>query len=208
MLTQGRCAVINPHILHKWPKIKPALYLIQPDILHCIFPLNSNFEIQRSVHFHFQEGKTDLTVQSCLLDPVSIDLSMMDMMDKKSKPSYMTSLVEEWRTHDNSKTLSDGAEWEESAEEEMPKEKAPTTLTSEKNPAEELPRPSVKGRVEGLLDEGKLSGEARLLELIAHPAVGLLAVCLACLRTSTNLDLLTAFGLLLTIVAHISLLFH
>ena len=143
-----------------------------------------------------------MTVQSCLLDPVSIDLSMMDMMDKKSKPSYMTSLVEEWRTHDNSKTLSDGAEWEESAEEEMPKEK------SEKNPAEELPRPSVKGRVEGLLDEGKLSGEARLLELIAHPAVGLLAVCLACLRTSTNLDLLTAFGLLLTIVAHISLLFH
>ena len=208
MLAQGRCAVINPHILHKWPKIKPALYLIQPDILHCIFPLNSNFEIQQSVHFHFQEGKTDLTVQSCLLDPVSIDLSMMDMMDKKSKPSYMTSLVEEWRTHDNSKTLSDGAEWEESAEEEMPKEKAPTTLTSEKNPAEELPRPSVKGRVEGLLDEGKLSGEARLLELIAHPAVGLLAVCLACLRTSTNLDLLTAFGLLLTMVAHISLLFH
>jgi hypothetical protein len=59
-----------------------------------------------------------------------------------------------------------------------------------------------------MLDEGKLSGEARLLELIAHPAVGLLAVCFACLRTSTNLDLLTAFGLLLTMVAHLSLLFH
>ena len=27
VLAQGRCAVINPHILHKWPKIKPAPYL-------------------------------------------------------------------------------------------------------------------------------------------------------------------------------------
>ena len=157
--------------------------------------------------FYSQEGKTDLTVQACLIDPVSIDLSItqktMVMDDKKSlmrgKPSYLANLVEEWRTQDNSKTLSDGAEWEESAEEETP--------PSEKDP-EKLPRPSVKGRVEGLLDEGKLSGEARLLELIAHPAVGLLAVCFACLSTSTNLDLLTAFGLLLTMVAHISLLFH
>ena len=152
-----------------------------------------------------------MTVQSCLLDPVSIDLSMRDKMDKnglQAKPSYLTSLVEEWRTHDNSKTLSDGAEWEESAEEETSKEEAATGLLPEKDPGEELPRPSVKGRVENLLDEGKLSGEARLLELIAHPAVGLLAVCFACLRTSTNLDLLTAFALLLTLVAHISLLFH
>merc|ERR1711936_102440 len=109
-----------------------------------------------------QEGKTDLTVQSFLIDPVSIDLSTTDKsmaiedlaMDKNSfqaKPSYMASLVEEWRTQDNSKTLSDGAEWEESAEEE--------TLPSEKAP-EELPQPPVKGRVEGLLDESKLSGEA------------------------------------------------
>ena len=151
-----------------------------------------------------------MTVQSCLVDPVSIDLSstqktmgmedlVMDKNSLKAKPSYLASLVEEWRTHDNSKTLSDGAEWEESAEEE--------TLPSEKAP-EELPQPPVKGRVEGLLDESKLSGEARLLELIAHPAVGLLAVCFACLRTSTNLDLLTAFGLLLTMVAHLSLFFH
>lgn len=149
-------------------------------------------------------------MQSCLVDPVSIDLSstqktmgmedlVMDKNSLKAKPSYLASLVEEWRTHDNSKTLSDGAEWEESAEEE--------TLPSEKAP-EELPQPPVKGRVEGLLDESKLSGEARLLELIAHPAVGLLAVCFACLRTSTNLDLLTAFGLLLTMVAHLSLFFH
>ena len=150
-------------------------------------------------------------VQSCLLDPVSIDLSttqktmgiedlVMDKNSLQAKPSYLVSLVEEWRTHDNSKTLSDGAEWEESAEEE--------TLPSKKDP-EELPRSSVKGQVEGLLDEGKLSGEARLLELIAHPAVGLLAVCFACLNTSnTLLDLLTAFGLLLTMVAHLSLLFH
>ena len=127
----------------------------------------------------------------------------MDKEKLHAKPSYLTSLVEDWRPQDNSKTLSDGAEWEESTE-EGEGEKA---LPSEKDP-EELARPSVKGRVEGLLEEGKLSGEARLLELIAHPAVGLVAVCFACLRTSTNLDLLTAFGLLLTIVAHLSLLFH
>ena len=134
----------------------------------------------------------------------------MDKEKLHAKPSYLTSLVEDWRPQDNSKTLSDGAEWEESTE-EVEKDQKDSLFTqalpSEKDP-EELARPSVKGRVEGLLEEGKLSGEARLLELIAHPAVGLVAVCFACLRTSTNLDLLTAFGLLLTIVAHLSLLFH
>ena len=162
-----------------------------------------------------------MTVQACLIDPVTIDLAFsqkttamddlpMDNEKLQAKPSYLTSLVEDWRPQDNSKTLSDGAEWEESTE-EVEKEQKDSLFTqalpSEKDP-EELARPSVKGRVEGLLEEGKLSGEARLLELIAHPAVGLVAVCFACLRTSTNLDLLTAFGLLLTIVAHLSLLFH
>ena len=211
VLAQGRCAVINPHILHKWPKIKPALYLIQPDIFRHILPLYSLIIKFRNISniLIFQEGRINLTVQSCLLEPVSIDLSInqktmgmedLDDLDKSSlqaKPSnYLASLVEEWRTHDNSKTLSDGAEWEESTEED-------------KKDPEEVPRPSVKGRVEGLLEEAKLSGEARLLELIAHPAVGLLAVCFACLNTSnTLLDLLSAFGLLLAMVAHISLLFH
>ena len=139
---------------------------------------------------------------------MAIEDLAMDKNSFQAKPSYMASLVEEWRTQDNSKTLSDGAEWEESAEEETHKDTFSTTPPlSEKDP-EELTRPPVKGRVESLLDEGKLSGEARLLELIAHPAVGLLAVCFACLSTSTNLDLLTAFGLLLTVIAHLSLFFQ
>jgi hypothetical protein len=54
------------------------------------------------------------------------------------------------------------------------------------------------------LDEGKASGE--VLRWLDHPATLALAHLLACLHTLTGVDLLTAFGLLLTIVCLLCLL--
>ena len=141
-----------------------------------------------------------MTVQLCLLEPVAVDLAEKTTLHPK--PSYLTSLVEEWRHHDTSKTLSDGAEWEESLEEREEEEE------------ESRERPGVGGEVErrglgeGRVEEGKVSGEGRVAEWLAHPLLPLVAACLACVHSLTGLDLLTAFGVLLTLVTHLSLLFH
>ena len=56
----------------------------------------------------------------------------------------------------------------------------------------------------GGLEEGKLSGE--VLEWLSHPAVIVICIFLACVHTVTGLDLLTAFGVLITVVSFVSLI--
>ena len=59
-------------------------------------------------------------------------------------------------------------------------------------------------------DEGcKLTGEMLCVSsLLSHPATLVTAIFLACVHTATGLDLLSAFGLLITIVAFVSVLLH
>ena len=156
-----------------------------------------------SVEVQEEGGPVEVLVQMCLLEPMAVDLSDKGLLHRK--PSYLTDLMEQLRHQDSSKTLSNGAsEWEASDEELGGQGEVEVARP---------PSPPSPGPTKGCPpEEGKLAGEAKLsgeaLEWLAHPAVGLLAVCLACLHTLTGLDLLTAFGVLLAVVAHISLLFH
>jgi len=56
----------------------------------------------------------------------------------------------------------------------------------------------------GGLEEGKLTGE--VLEWLSHPAVIVICIFLACVHTVTGLDLLTAFGILITVVSFVRLI--
>ena len=65
----------------------------------------------------------------------------------------------------------------------------------------------VKRTVEvvGSLTDGKLSGEV-VEEWLSHPAVIVVCYFLACVQSVTGLDVLTAFGVLLTVVSFVSLI--
>lgn len=56
----------------------------------------------------------------------------------------------------------------------------------------------------GGLEEGKLSGE--VVEWMSHPAVIVICIFLACLHSLTGLDLLTVFGIIITVIAFVSLI--
>jgi len=58
----------------------------------------------------------------------------------------------------------------------------------------------------GGLEEGKLSGE--VVEWLSHPAVIVICIFLACLHNLTGLDLLTVFGIIITVIAFVSLIFQ
>ena len=53
----------------------------------------------------------------------------------------------------------------------------------------------------------KLSGEPGVLR-VAHPWLVVTSLFLACVHQVTGLDLLTAFSVLITVVAFVSLLIH
>ena len=53
----------------------------------------------------------------------------------------------------------------------------------------------------------KLSGEPGVLS-VAHPWMIVTSLFLACVHQVTGIDLLTAFSVLITVVAFVSLLFH
>ena len=56
----------------------------------------------------------------------------------------------------------------------------------------------------------KLTGEAGVFLplILTHPSTLVIAIFLACVHSVTGLDLLTAFGVLITVVAFVSLLLH
>jgi len=199
------------------------------------------------------ENHQEIIVQSCLIEQNNIDLKM----DKKyfSKPSFMTSIVEESWAKD-SKTLSDGGEFgfvesdadRKRIETELPeiaetiditnkdneetpvRDESETVIESERAKSETSTehksesivetRPPPSGGVKrpesgisrtvnmighlGGLEEGKLSGE--VMEWMSHPAVIVICIFLACLHNLTGLDLLTVFGIIITVIAFVSLI--
>jgi hypothetical protein len=103
-------------------------------------------------------------VQLCLVEPPALEDLVLGEKAARGKSSYLAALVEDWRPRDHSKTLSDGAEWEEPLD---------------------------------LLEEGKLTGEPRVVEVLSPPAVCLLALCLACVECLPSLDWPAALALAL-----------
>ena len=123
-------------------------------------------------------------------------------LDSKPSNSYITSLVELSRAARDEKTLSDGPDPES--------DYAPARLSPAPAPGSEPDSlgERLKRTVELMgLEETKLSGEPQLCSpALSQPAILVLCVFLACLHSATGLDVMSAAGILVTLVTLVSLL--
>jgi len=126
-----------------------------------------------------------------------------DTIDLTSKENHETPMKEESETV----IESERAKSERSTEcksESTVETRPPSGDSRIKRPESGISRTvNIIGHLGGL-EEGKLSGE--VLEWLSHPAVIVICIFLACVHTVTGLDLLTAFGVLITVVSFVSLI--
>ena len=163
---------------------------------------------------HLQEEEVVL-VQAVMLHhavPEMVEFSLdKEELDSKPGNSYITSLVELSRAARDEKTLSDGPDPES--------DYAPARLSPAPTPARLSPAPAPGSEADSLgerlkrtvelmgLEERKLSGEPELCSpALSQPAILVLCVFLACLHSATGLDIMSAAGILVTLVTLVSLL--